>query len=87
MVDIKTYECQRCKHAWITRLERLPLRCPACWCKKWKDYVHKNPIYNSPVGAEAEKLQDKSLPSGDAPIYNSLKVQQIKKHRPKFEPI
>jgi len=29
-------DCKRCKHEWLGRLDKLPLRCPNCGSKLWK---------------------------------------------------
>jgi predicted Zn-ribbon and HTH transcriptional regulator len=34
LTDFKTYECKRCGHKWIPRVES-PVACPKCHSAKW----------------------------------------------------
>ena len=30
-----TYTCRHCNHTWQSRIDRLPVRCPACQSTRW----------------------------------------------------
>lgn len=35
--------CKRCKHEWVRRQEKLPVKCPKCTSPYWdKDYAEKS---------------------------------------------
>jgi len=53
-MEIQKFNCLRraCKHSWIPRIEKSPLRCPACGSSLWKT---DNSITLSDNGALTKK--------------------------------
>ena len=56
---MKKYDCERCGHRWVPRIETKPKSCPACKNRKWEEkrnteytkgsveHKQKNPKTNS----------------------------------------
>jgi predicted Zn-ribbon and HTH transcriptional regulator len=45
MVKIAGYECKRCGHVWLPRVDHVPVRCPACKSVYWqRDRTHPQRI-------------------------------------------
>jgi len=38
---MKKLKCEKCKHKWIPRIEKRPVRCPRCGCFKFDEKREK----------------------------------------------
>ena len=34
---MKKYKCQKCGHEWAPRSEKIPIECPNCKSRNWKN--------------------------------------------------